>query len=206
MGKEIEGTDVAVGASLIRRWPSSSDRSFFVWPGCALQGHASLLLDAGARRGASPHQRVEHGERAVARATGEARPFGAQEVSLMADATEPATARLQGAPWVRNDAELRLRPRARNQRRRRPLHPNAEGTAIEVSRNTPELDGRNDSQPTRSHDAALCPKNRVGTPGTTSARLARPLEERAGCQRRFATRYVRGQSTFASRCLAFSIP
>jgi hypothetical protein len=75
------------------------------------------------------------------------------------------------------------------------------------SRNTPELDGRNDSQPTRSHDAALCPKNRVGTPGTTSARLARPLEERAGCQPRFATRrYVRGQSTFVSGCLAFSIP
>src|SRR5512144_1885635 len=55
---------------------------------------------AGARRGASPPRRVEHGERAVARAAGEARPFGAQEVALMAAATSPATGQRYGVKRV----------------------------------------------------------------------------------------------------------
>src|SRR5512144_3083894 len=55
---------------------------------------------AGARRGAPPHRRVEHGERAVARAAGEAKPFGPQEGALMAAATSPATGQAYGVKRV----------------------------------------------------------------------------------------------------------
>src|SRR5512132_1432251 len=41
-----------------------------------------------------------HGERAVARAAGEARPFGPQEIALMAAATSPATGRTYGVRRV----------------------------------------------------------------------------------------------------------
>jgi hypothetical protein len=41
-----------------------------------------------------------HGERAVARAAGEAQPFGAQEVALMAAATSPATGQRYGVKRV----------------------------------------------------------------------------------------------------------
>ena len=44
--------------------------------------------------------RVEHRERAGARAAGEARPFGPQEVALMAAATSPATGEAYGVKRV----------------------------------------------------------------------------------------------------------
>ena len=49
---------------------------------------------------AEAHRRVEHGERVVAGAAGETRPFGAAEVALMAAATSPSTGQAYGVKRV----------------------------------------------------------------------------------------------------------
>src|SRR5512132_3773384 len=67
-------------------------------PGCA--SVTTIRRTASSPRHIAPHQRVEHGERAVTHAAGEARPFGPQEVALMAAAPSPATGEAYGVKRV----------------------------------------------------------------------------------------------------------